>query len=561
MNVEVFKMDIHVGNSLLYVVNNYPTLSKVVLELVQNALDSDADTIHIIIDYKNQNLSVRDNGCGISPKGFEKAISSVCSTLKQGKNKLGQFGIGLLSPLGKCQGFTITSAAKEASTQSYNRWVFDSEKILQSPTLPEIPMIPMPTFFFSRSEKGSSKERQAVSWRTEVSLDHFSKDKSINAVSLEELRSLILGQFSESMKRLDATVNITIKPASRAKKDEITFKAASFSGERLGEVVYDASNERTAFDIYLASKTKNGRHGKILVGVEGSEFRIPIDIFLKSATELDRDIIEVLTSGTFEGSIISSSCKLHQNRKEFFDNEARMNFLIHLESWVKHHGRKHIVAIKDGEKDAWLQAIGSLAISQLEDRLRSEMPYLMDVIKNFKKGTIGSGHYGFDEAKQQQSFKSAKQSFSDRNGKRKEPVKAAVDREPTLHPGHTPFTVSGKGENRRLVKGHSTGLQFVFEELPGNDNHWELDEACGVIVFNMRSDIWAKMESSERNLILYQQYVAIKALELMLVPPATRPHVFEFLQKELKSASFFITNTSHLHPRKLRSEVGRKIKS
>jgi len=48
------------------------------------------------------------------------------------------------------------------------------------------------------------------------------------------------------------------------------------------------------------------------------------------------------------------------------------------------------------------------------------MLYLLDVVRNFKKGTIGPGHYGFNEAKQQQGFKSAKNSFSDRNGKKKE---------------------------------------------------------------------------------------------------------------------------------------------
>jgi hypothetical protein len=202
-----------------------------------------------------------------------------------------------------------------------------------------------------------------------------------------------------------------------------------------------------------------------------------------------------------------------------------------------------------------------MAISQLEERIKSQLPHLLGVVKSFKMGTIGPGHIGFEEAKQEQPFSSSRKEFSDRKKKRSRPEvdTSKVDREPTLHPGHTPFTVAGEGTKRRLVRGHSTGLQFVFEEMPGNDHHWEFEPRTGALTFNMRSDIWAKMETSERNLILYQQYVAIKALEMQLEPPAVRPQVFEFLQRELKSAAIFITATSFLQPRKSKAEVGKKM--
>ncbi len=568
--VSTVKMGVHIGNALRYVTDNYPTITKVVLELIQNSLDSESSEITVIIDYKTKVLVVRDNGCGISPEKFEQAVSSVCSSIKT-KDKLGQFGIGLLSPLGKCKGFVITSAAK-ASKHEYNRWVFNSDQILKSATLPDIPVVPMPNVFYATSMAKSSKERIPVDWRTEVCLDHFSNDKSINSVSLVELKSLILGQFSEAMRKLNASVNVTIKRADSAKKEYDSFKAANFNGERLGEVVYgDKKSERTSFDIYLAPKTKLGRKGQIIVGIEGNDFRIPMPLFLRSVPELDSDVVGFLTSGTFEGSIISSSCELHTNRKEFCDNEARLSFLINLESWVRHHGQKHVVSIKDGERDTWLQAVGSLAINQLEARLKNQFPHLLDVVKTFRVGTIGPGHQGFAEAKQQQSFNSANK-FGRKNGHGADAEGQGIqknpnaDREPTLHPGHTPFTVAGEGNKRRKVKGHSTGMQFVYEELPGNDHHWEFDAETGILTFNMRSDIWEKMERSERkevverNLILYQQYIAIKALELQLQPPSFRPQIFEFLQQELRSSSIFITTqSSFLQPRKPKSEVGKKV--
>jgi hypothetical protein len=560
--IKTMKMGVHVGNALGYVTNNYPTLTKVVLELVQNSLDSDADVISVVVDYKTQMLCVRDNGCGISPDKFQLAISSVCSSLKQTSGKLGQFGIGMLSPLGKCRGFVVTSAAK-SDKHEYNRWIFDSEAILKGSSLPEIPMVPMASIAYSRSRKSGNSKVEAVDWRTEVALDHFSNDKSISSISLSELKSLILGQFSEAMRRLNCQVNIAIKRLNSAKKELDSFQAASFSGEPFGQVEYgDMKSGRTMFDMYLAPKTKTGRKGQILVGIEGNDFRIPLAVFAKSTPEMGNDVAQTLLSGTLEGAVISSNCSLNPNRKEFEDNEARLNFLIHLESWVKNHGQKHIASIKDGERDVWLQAVGSMAISQLEERIKSQLPHLLGVVKSFKMGTIGPGHIGFEEAKQEQPFLSSKKGLSERKKKRSRPTidTSSVDREPTLHPGHTPFTVAGEGAKRRLVRGHSTGLQFVFEEMPGNDNHWEFEPKNGTLTFNMRSDIWAKMETSERNLILYQQYVAIKALEMQLEAPAVRQPVFEFLQRELKSAAIFITSTSTLQPRKSRSEIGKKAK-
>lgn len=558
--IKTMKMGGHVGNTLGYVINSYPTLTRVILELVQNSLDSDATAIKIIVDYKSQMLCVRDNGCGISPAKFEQALSSFCSSMKE-RDKLGQFGIGLLSPLGKCHGFVITSAAK-SEKHEYYRWIFNSELILKNPDWSEIPMVPIQNLIYSRTGKGGSKTVQTADWRTEVALDHFSHDRSVSSILLSELKSLILGQFSEAMRRLDCEVNITIKRSNSVQKEYDSFKAASFSGESLGRVEYgDEKSGKTSFDMYLALKQRTGRKGVVTVGIGDNPFRIPMSVFCKSTSELDSDIAKVLLSGTFEGTIISSNCALHPNRKEFLDNEARLNFLIHLESWVKNYGQKQIASIKDGEKDVWLQAVGSMAISQLEERIKSQLPHLLGVVKSFKMGTIGPGHIGFAEAKQEQPFQSSKKALSERKKKRSRPTidPSGVDREPTLHPGHTPFTVAGEGPKRRLVRGHSTGLQFVFEEMPGNDNHWEFEPKTGTLTFNMRSDIWAKMETSERNLILYQQYVAIKALEMQLEPPAVRPQVFEFLQRELKSAAIFITATSVLHPRKSKEEVGKKI--
>lgn len=555
--VATIQMGIHVGNALRYVTDNYPTLMKVILELIQNALDSDANRIRVNVNYKTRSLSVNDNGSGISPEKFQQAISSVCGSLKKNTGKLGQFGIGMMSPLGKCKGFIVTSAEKSA-TYAYHRCVFDSQKILSSSILMEIPVVPLPDYCYAKNNRGGSG-KTAVDWRTEVFINEFSNDKSINAISLPELRNLILGQFSEAMKKLDAEIFVNIKSDKGSIND--SFKAADFKGEKLGLVVYDekSSHTKTKFDIYLSPKLKTGRKGQILFGIEENDFRIPASIFIKSTPEIDAETARVLLSGSFEGSIISGGCSMHPNRKEFCDNEARLDLLINLEMWVKNHGLRHLALVKDEEKDVWLQNVGSLAIYGLEEKLKNELPHLLAVVKSFRVGTVGPGHYGFDKSKVEQDFSSSH--LRGKSTKHQETKPQEADKlpgKPVLHPGHTPFKVGGEGTQRRLVKGHSTGMQFVYEELPGNDNHWEFDSEIGVLTFNTRSNIWARMEDSERNLILYQQYVAIKALELQLVPPNARESVFEFLQKELESAVIFIAGTSLLHPRKTKAEVGKK---
>lgn len=554
------QMGMHVGHALSYITDNYPTINKVILELIQNSLDSDANLITVYVDYHSRTIYVRDNGNGISPEKFQHAISRVCSSLKQ-KDKLGQFGIGMLSPLGKCRNFTITSSPAGGNS-NYNQWLFDGQSILENSEFSEIPRKAMPELLFSNTGK-FTPNRRSVQWRTEVALHSFSKDSTINAVGLEDLRTVILGQFSQPMKRLDTTISLRIRRSKDHDAETLNFKAAQFKGEKLDVIVYgDSKVGQTTFEIYISPKTKSGRKGEILFGLKGNDFRIPMSTFKKSIVGIaNQETINILASGTFEGCILSDNCLLHQSRREFREDESLMEFCLHLDAWAENYGQKHIISMKDGERDVRLQAIGQVAIKNLEEKLRTEMPHLMALVKNFKIGTIGSGHNGFDFAAKNQGFK-AKEAKTIKDNEASASPSSSAKRQDNDHPGHTPFSVSGpRGAQRRLVRGHSTGVQFVFEELPGNDHHWEFDEQVGILTFNMRSDLWAKVESHDRNLILYQEYVAVKALEMCLEPTPTRQTIFEFLQRELRTAVILIMSSSALQPRKAKAEVGRRLNS
>lgn len=544
------KMNGHIGNSLGYIVSTYPTLISVILELVQNSLDSGSKEVSVIVDYSKRTVRVRDDGSGISVSKFTEAIQSVCSSMKD-KSKLGQFGIGLLSPLGKCKDFWVTSIAK-GQNAVYNRWFFDSKKILNSFEWPVIPHSELRNTIYSRTG-GASKNYEVYNFRTEVSIQDFRNDRTMTDMSAIDLQRMINSRFSEAMRILDVEIHIVIKFAD-GKKENLSFKAAKFTGEKMKPVIY--GNEKTGqtyFEMYIAPKTASGRKGEVSVGIKDDLFRISVKDFSKTIIDYaSAETISVLNSGNFEGFIVSDACTLHQNRKEFEGDDYLVNMVIHLDEWVKNHAQPLLVSMKDSKRDEWLQAVGSLAISSLEGRLKN-MPHLLNVIKGFKMGLVKT------RLKENgQDYKSKIPSS---------PISYIKGKGQTAAPGTgssevTKLTVAGpNGQRRRLVSGSATGLQFVYEELPGNDHHWEFDSTNGILVFNMRSDIWEKVErSGDRNMVMYQEYIGMKALEMQLVPDVSRPAVFDFLQKELMSAiSLLVGTTNAKQAYKARSKFGQKI--
>ncbi len=557
-------MNFHAGNALRNIADNYPTLSKVVLESIQNSIDSGATFISVFINYFERVIIINDNGCGISPSKMESAMKSICESNKK-VGCLGQFGIGLMAPLGKCEEFFITSSPRPGHN-GYHRWHFDCEKILESSELSRIPEEPLPDFIFSQTGRGAPNSRP-VDWRTQVKIRKFTKDKSINNIIVSDLQSLVLNQFSEPMKKLGTKVKITARRSKDKDHDEsIAFVAADFQGEKLPPIIYDENKpSQTTFRLYLSPKTTRGRKGFIRVGVENDAFRIPMTTLAKSIRGLaEEETLSILLSGAFEGTIDSRACSLHTNRKEFRENDALMTFCLHLNSWAQNHGTKLILSLKDEQRDLRLQAVGAYVLVKVEEGL-IDMPHLQGLVKTFKIGTIGVGHKGFETTTKLQDFptKAVRHNSSEHHSSDSENLTSQTTPNHgsgQSHPGHMPLTVSGpNGNKRKVVKGHSTGLQIAYEELPGNDHHWEIDPESGTITFNIRSDIWAKMEPVDRNLILYLQYCVIKALEMLLEPPVSRNALYEFLQRELKTAAMFIIQTCSLQPRKAKVEVGKRL--
>ena len=99
-------------------------------EYVQNAVDSidvlsesdpllsDNGCIRIVIDSKDQYLSISDNGTGISVKTAYKTLLDIGNSQKDLKRSRGFRGIGRLSGLGYCDKLVFTTSYAGESEKS-----------------------------------------------------------------------------------------------------------------------------------------------------------------------------------------------------------------------------------------------------------------------------------------------------------------------------------------------------------------------------------------------------------------------------------------------------------
>jgi hypothetical protein len=518
MSQELSKIDFHHGEALLRVAGHYPTLQDVVFEIVQNALDVEAKSVYITVDFKKRILIVNDDGLGTTRRKFEEALLSVCCSVKKGE-KLGQFGMGLIAPLGKCQKFTFSSTPK-IDPKAYLMWTFATEQIKQQKRVEGIPVESLPELHFDRE----SKSKGGVPWRTQVKLFGFTKDRILSRLSAVSLREGILERFAASMRRCNTTVNIRII-AARGKEETERVVADKYEGQKLPVWnIHDNDAGRTTIQLYIAKQTPKGRRGKVLVGQSDKDFRIIFASFARHTLDLlDRETIEALSSGMFEGEILTEKAKLDPSRKYFQGNDALMGLCIAIENWFREVGSEHVSRIKESGQDQRYQVLGSRSMKVIEAILGlPEFGHLKDVVNSFEVGTIGAHHapppgrvigqQGYPSISAQGSFKPKPIGSGESEGKMIPPE--------TEHTGHIPLTIGGpKGRPRTMVKSNSLGLQFLYTCMEGSEKLWEFDNRVGVIYFNIRHVLWERCEQQdERVLMRLQERIALIALTLETVP-------------------------------------------
>ncbi|HUC01366.1 MAG TPA: ATP-binding protein [Candidatus Paceibacterota bacterium] len=544
---ESSKIDFHHGQALLRVAGHYPTLAEVVYEAVQNALDADATNINVAINHKKRTLTVSDDGVGTTRSRFEDALLSVCKGIKDG-DKLGQFGMGLIAPLGKCQRFTFISTPK-SNPRAYLQWTFSTDDICGQEKIDGIPVEPLPDLHFER--EGS---RSGVAWRTQVKLYNFTKDRLLSRMTASSLREGILERFSTAMRRRGVTVNVEIVSSDGEVSAE-KIVADVYEGKRLPmEYIREKDAGQTTFQLYIAKKTQKGRRGKVVIGESGKDFTISFAQFASHAGELlDSDVCDALESGVFEGQIFTEKAKLDPNRRHFIANDALMGLCIAIDEWYRKIGASHIAKVKEEAQDDRYQQLGMRSMRVVEGLLEQPaFAYLKDVVKSFRIGTIGTRHTRPDakiigtQSEPSISIDAAKSNGNGGGGN------GGGGSDPkSEHPGHTPYTVSGpKGRQRMMVRGNSQGLQFLYEEMEGSDRLWDLDSNAGVLRYNTRHPLWAECESDERALMRFQEHIAITALTLETVPKEWKEQHRRMTDDAMPSIAFWLLKGDELAGRR-----------
>ncbi len=528
---------INQGMALKQLAGIYPTLHDVILEIVQNALDVDvcANRIWIKINEKSRFISVRDNGAGASTEKFETALKSVAEPGRKGRGSIGQFGVGLISPLGKCKRFTFTSCPYPKQ-HGFLRWILETNRLFNQR---ESITIPTPRLLSHITLDKNSPSLQSVEWRTEVSLFDVTEDKIIGRVDPEELIGAILDRFGAVMRKNKVKITVSYSPQKGPHRDWHEIAASEFRGTKLAETVIEtASAGKTTFRLFIARPSKNGREGRILMGSTRDDSRFPFHFLVRSSGLLTEEVVNALSSGVFEGEIISEKVQLHPNRQTFEKNDAFLDLCVAIEEWYHKHGAAHFTEAKQCRKEERYQKLGLRSLRVLEGILRLPThAHLLSVLRAFKRGTIGDGHV--TPPKKQVGDVQEKPSISVGGGAgrtREEPdgSNPRTPQEPkTEKTGHVPLTVAGpKGERRRLVSRSSFGLQFSHEALQGMKDLWKLDPQEGVLTFNTRHPSWLLCEEkSDTALMRLQEQVAMQALTLYAMPEENR-----LIQKQILDA-------------------------
>jgi hypothetical protein len=332
-----------VGGAIMSYADTYRNIFLMILEMIQNAMDANATAIWVVINRKKRYISVRDNGDGVDREDFRLALKSIGKSVKDKKaGKLGQFGRGLITPLGKCEKFTFTSQKKGApgAQMPYLRWTFVSDEIANSQAAPKIVPEEVDLFF---DRKSKTKAKNAVPWRTAVEIFNFTKDRTKSRVDINELATEAVNKYRDKMLENDVRLFIREeKTDGRAVQKEI--KAKLYDGEPLKAVKLESPEGFTKFDIYLSRRSGKSYNGQGLsFSRVGDPFSLTLDAVLGGplSADIPSEMVKALQSGVFEGKIVSNHLDVHPSREHFEENDGLVAFILKFIEWFETTGQGH----------------------------------------------------------------------------------------------------------------------------------------------------------------------------------------------------------------------------
>jgi hypothetical protein len=503
----------HQGQALLALAGTYPSLMKMVIEAVANAIDAEATLVTVNINFKGRVILVRDNGTGRSKAEFEQALGSVSKSIKD-TTKIGRFGRGLIAPLGKCDQFYFTSCPRDAKGNGYIEWKFVTSELCAMEKIEGIPHRQRTDLYFKDGDRPIGATNP-VPWRTELRVENLYDDKvsaTLGKIDIDELEDHLVSRFGPSLKQLNGKVQveITARDGSHVTRE---IRAQEFAGRKIPPAEYKAGTGKVIFRLFhiTPSTRTKGLIKKVQVGESKNPYRIDFKTFADHLEGfLDEDIVEALNSGVFSGEILGTHVQWAPQRTGFVDDENLSNFCIAIGDWYRQEGKKHVEEANNRTLQEKRQANAlksQLVIKPLIDEK------FKDLLKSFTYGSIGKGHatepaWSVDGNAGMSSAQPAPKK-DEGTGHEETP-----DDEKKTRKSHKPATAAGpKGQERTYTKDRNQGLTLSPESLPGSSNPWELDVTHGKLILNTRHPFYFKCEEqSDATLQRYQEAVTVYAL-------------------------------------------------
>jgi len=538
----------HKGTMLGLVAGTYPSVLKSLGEYVQNALDVDATVVRISVNLKTRNISIRDNGCGINEEEFRNALLNVCVTQKK-FGKLGRYGLGLVSALGKCRDFIFVSHRAGDKRAGFLEWQFDSRYILGQKDI-SIPLRSRPDLTDEKSKEG--KGITFVEWRTEVSIHGITDNALINRLTLDMLTEHLIGQYNKALQKTGARIFIRFTNESGHEEEEREVSYRSCTGAPIPEYRHKNTkgDGQTVFQLFLAKSFGGKRNGKVQVGETNNPFRFSWNDFATSAVDwLDDDAVSLLKSAIFEGEITDNKVKLHARRDQFVQNPDMVNFCNAVNHWTKEIGLKLQQEVEEDRTDDRFQRIALESLSRIEALIKGTNDVdLCRVLESFKRGSIGRGHLlnpndvlGTQEERSLSvdgGVEGERDSSRGGNGDGRE------DTTKTL-PSHTPYTASGpRGTRRKIVRHDSLGIHLEHSNMPGSSELWVFDGKTGIVQINKRHPHFVACLGDDKWLKRLEEHILISALRVQATPEDWRDFAKMFIENMTGDVVFLLTNTS-----------------
>lgn len=500
------QMGMHQGRSTSVFANQYPTIMEVILELVQNSLDVCALKVWVYIDvrHNSRTVAVRDNGDGATVENFNYALKNIGCTTKK-SDKFGRYGLGLVSPFGKCRAHYFTAVDK--STGEYNRWSFNSTMLEKAAM--EVPISKVRINYNPEGTKTND-----VPWCSEMRLEDVISDRIQGAIDLDELKRLIVQKYGIVMRELGTVVHfIYIDQRGTTTTSEIT--AEQRMGWPLPVVSYTSDRVCTTFKLYLADRTSVGRKGEVLFGEASNNYRVTAHQFCISVSNLlDSEIIQALRSGVFEGEITNSAITLSATRRGFEHNDALLEMLAGICVWFKEHGKAYLDEVEAENNETRYRELGMRTLPVLKNVLASAR--LHHLMQGFSIGSVGKNHAPVSHIPGSE-FAGTAVKASGTSGQSSQSAESSSASQ-NEHRGHSPAVVGGGDSKRVRVKDGSSGLTLVYGEMPLSKELCTLNRQTGELTFNICHPDWVTADVSDTAIMKFQEVVALQQLILLGQP-------------------------------------------